>query len=118
MNPFDHTSEFVAEDVADNKLFALLVYLMDFVGVIVALLAKQSNNSPYLSFHIKQALKITITEFVVAFIAGVLCWTCIVPIAAGVVALILVVVKIICFVNTCSNKSVEPAIVRGLGFLK
>lgn len=117
VNPYDHTAEFSPEDVHDNKLFALLCYLTSFVGIIVALLAKKSNDSAYLSFHIKQALKIAITEFMVTFIAALLCWTCIIPFAAGVVAIIIVVVTIISFINTCANKSIEVPIIRNLTFL-
>lgn len=117
VNPYDHTAEFSPEEVSDNKLFALLVYLFDFIGVIIALLANQSKNSKYLSFHIKQSLKLTITEVMIAFITAVLCWTCIVPFAGAVCVIILLVVKIIAFIKTCMNKSVEVPIVRSLKFL-
>ncbi|MCI2113249.1 zinc-ribbon domain-containing protein [Ruminococcus sp.] len=115
---YDHTAEFDPQDVHDNKIFALLCYIMSIVGVVVALLARNSVNSPYLAFHIKQALKITVTEMVVSVLSVLLCWTCIVPIAGGVCAVILLVIQIICFVQTCSNKSVEAPIVRSLTFLK
>lgn len=115
---YDHTAEFDPQDVHDNKIFALLCYIMSVVGVIVALLARNSVNSPYLAFHIKQALKITITEMVVSVLSVILCWTCIVPIAGSICAVILAVIQIICFVQTCSNKSVEAPIVRSLTFLK
>lgn len=117
-DPYDHTSQFEKRDVEDNKLFAILVYMLDIVGVIVALLAKTSSNSPYVAFHIKQSLKFTITEFLVGFITALLCWTCIVPFAAGIVYIIIAVLKIICFFQTCSGKSVEPPIIRSLPFLK
>ena len=118
VNVYDHTAEFDPQDVHDNKIFAILCYIMSIVGVIVALLARNSVNSPYLAFHIKQALKITVTEMVVSVLSVLLCWTCIVPIAGGVCAVILLVIQIICFVQTCSNKSVEAPIVRSLPFLK
>lgn len=118
VNIYDHTAEFDPQDVHDNKIFAILCYIMGIVGVIVALLARNSVNSPYLSFHIKQALKITITTILVGVISGLLAWTCIVPIAGMVCIVILEVVSIICFFQTCSNKSVEAPIVRSLPFLK
>ncbi len=117
VDPFDHTSEFSAEEVADNKLFAILVYLFDFIGVIIALLARQNNNSKYLMFHIKQSLKLTICEVIITILSAVLCWTCIVPIAGGIAAVIVLVVRVVCFFNVCGNKSVEAPIVRGLKFL-
>lgn len=115
---YDHTAEFAPEDVHNNKLLALLCYIMGVVGVVVALLAKASDNSPYLSFHIKQALKLSITGMLISVLSVVLFWTIIVPIAGGICALIILVVKIICFFQTCSNKSVEAPIIRSLSFLK
>ena len=118
VNVYDHTAEFDVQDVHDNKIFAILCYIMGIIGVIVALLARSSVNSPYLSFHIKQALKITITTILVGVISGLLAWTCIVPIAGMVCIVILEVVSIICFFQTCFNKSVEAPIVRSFPFLK
>lgn len=118
VDPTDHTSEFSAKEVSDNKLFALLIYVFDLVGVVIALLASINNKSDYLKFHIKQGLKFTITEVVIAVISAVLCWTCIVPVAAGVCYIILLIAKIICFCKTASNKSCEPIIISSLGFLK
>lgn len=117
VDQFDHTSEFSAQDVSDNKIYALMLYAMGIIGVIVALLAKQANNSDYLKFHLKQAIKIAVIEAVIGVCAVILCWTFIVPFAAGIAAIIIFVVKVISFVNTCSNKSVEPVIIRNLGFL-
>lgn len=118
VNVYDHTAEFDVQDVHDNKIFAILCYIMGIVGVVVALLARNSVNSPYLSFHIKQSLKISITAVLVSIISVVLAWTCIVFIAGMVCNVILEVVAIICFFQTCSNKSVEAPIVRSLPFLK
>lgn len=118
VNVYDHTAEFDPQDVHDNKLFALLCYIMGIVGVVIALLARSGVNSAYLSFHIKQSLKITITSMLVSIITVLLCWTCIVAFAGGVCAVILLVVQIICFFQTCANKSVEAPIVRSLPFLK
>ena len=118
VNIYDHTAEFDPQDVHDNKIFAILCYIMGILGVIVALLARSSVNSPYLSFHIKQSLKISITAVLVSIISVVLAWTCIVFIAGMVCNVILEVVAIICFFQTCSNKSVEAPIVRSLPFLK
>lgn len=117
-DPCDHTAEFSDAEVHDNKIFALCVYLFDFLGVIIALLVRITNRSVYLDFHIKQQLKVTISEVLVAFISGVLCWTCIVPIAGGICMVILLVLKIICFIRTCTNKSVEVPILSNFGFMK
>lgn len=118
VNIYDHTAEFSEEEVHDNKIFALTIYALSFIGIIIALLAKSSDNSSYLRFHIKQMLMILITETLVGFITGILCWTCIVPIAGGALLAFLFIVQIICFINVCRNKSIEPLLVRKLGFLK
>lgn len=114
----DHTADFSPADVSDNKLFAALIYALSIVGIVIALLANLNNKSDYLKFHIKQGLKIFITDLIVAFGSAVLCWTCIVPIAGSICAAILLVVEIICFIQTLRNKSIEPPIISSLGFLK
>ena len=117
-DPCDHTAEFSDAEIHDNKIFAICVYLFDFLGVIIALLVRIANRSSYLYFHIKQQLKITVAEALVAIISGVLCWTCIVPIAGGICLIILLVLKVICFVRTCSNRSAEVPILSKFGFMK
>lgn len=118
VSPTDHTADFSPAEVSDNKLFAVLVYALSIVGVVIALLANLNNKSDYLKFHVKQGLKIFITELIVSFCSAVLCWTCIVPIAGAICAVILMVVDVICFIQTLRNKSVEPPIINSLGFLK
>ena len=115
--PSDHTAEFSPEDVHDHKLLALLIYCSSIIGIIIALVSQISGKSDYLKFHIKQGLKIMITEVIVSVITVVLCWTCIVPIAGAVASVIILIADIICFIQTCRNKSVEPIVIRSLGFL-
>jgi len=116
VDPFDHTAEFDAQDISDNKCYAMLVYLMSVVGIIIALLA--SKDSPYLKFHIRQAIKLEVTTIIVTIITAFLCWTVIVAIAGGVCLCIVTVLKIICFFQICKGEAKEPAIVRNLKFLK
>lgn len=116
VDPTDHTAEFTAKDISDNKVIAMLVYLLGYVGIFIALLA--GNTSPYAGFHVRQALKITVLETLLGIVTVFLCWTFIVPIAAGVCYIILFVVKIICFFSICSGKAKEPPIVKAFGFLK
>lgn len=111
--PYDHTAEMDPKDISDNKVFAMCIYLLGWVGILIALLA--SKDSKYISFHIRQALKIEVTSIisVVLAIVPILGW-----IAFAVCAVILAVLRIIAFFQICSGKAKEPAIVRGLGFLK
>ena len=114
IDPADHTAEFDAKDISDNKVFAMLPYLMSVIGVVVALLAAQS--SPYTMFHVRQALKIAVVEFLVLILGSIipiLGW-----IAMGICMIILLVVEIICFVRVCKDQAKEAPIVGGFGFLK
>lgn len=114
--PYDHTMEFDPQDVSDNKVYCMALYLMGVLGVIIGLLAAQ--KSPYVMFHVRQALKFTVLEILIGMCALVLIWTLIVPIAALIMLAVLWVVRIICFVQICMGKAVEPVIIRSLGFLK
>ena len=116
VDPYDHTAEFDAADVSENKVFAMLPYLLDIMGVLIALIA--SKESPFTRFHVRQALKLTVVSALLGIIAVVLCWTILVPIAAAVCAVIVLVLRIICFVQICRGRAVEPAIICKLGFLK
>ena len=112
---WDHTAEFDPKDVSDNKVIAMLVYLLSVIGILIALL---SQNSPYAAFHVRQALKFLVVETLVGLVTAILCWTVIVPIAAGIFYVVLWVVKIICFVSICKGEAKEPVIIRSFGFLK
>lgn len=115
-DPFDHTAEFTANDISENKVIAMLVYLMGAIGIIIALLA--SPTSPYAAFHVRQALKFVVTETLLSIVTVLLFWTIIVPIAASIMFLVLTVVQFICFFQICSGKAKEPVIIRSLPFLR
>lgn len=114
--PYDHTAEFDPKDVSENKVIAMLVYLLGVVGIIIALLI--GDSSPYAGFHLRQALKFVVIETLTGLVAALLCWTIIVPLAAGIFMVVLWVIKIICFFQICDGKAVEPAIIRNFNFLK
>lgn len=112
-DPYDHTAEFDPNDISDNKVFAMLCYLMDFIGIIVALLA--THSSKYTMFHVRQALKITVVSILSVFVLIIpfLGWFAF-PILQGIIW----VIKIISFFQICSGKAKEPAIIRSFGFLR
>ena len=115
INEWDHTDEFDAKDISDNKVYALSAYLFSIIGVILChLLAKESE---YALFHAREALKIDVVMMVVSLLTALLCWTCIVPFAGIILCSILAVVKIICFVQVCKGKAVEPWLIRSIGAL-
>ena len=88
-------------------------YLMDFIGIIVALLA--THSSKYTMFHVRQALKITVVSILSVFVLIIpfLGWIAF-PILQGIIW----VIKIISFFQICSGKAKEPAIIRSFGFLR
>ena len=112
---YDHTSEFDAEDIADNKLFALCIYIFDILGIILgALLVKDSK---YLMFHLKIALRIEIISVLTAIASAILCWTIIVPFAGAIFCIMLFVIKVIAFVQVCKGEAKDPWLVREFKFL-
>ena len=115
-NPYDHTSEFSAKDVSDNKVIAMMLYLTSFLGVFVALLA--APDSPYLKFHVRQAIKFIVVDTLVGIIGAVLFFTFIIPILAAIFVFVMWICKIITFFSICGGKSVEPVIIRHFGFLR
>lgn len=115
-DPYDHTAEFTTKDISENKVIAMLCYLMGTFGVILALLG--SHNSPYAAFHVRQALKFSVMNILLGIVALLLCFTVIVPILCAVLALVLLIVRIICFFSICNGKAKEPPIIRSFGFLR
>lgn len=126
-DPFDHTAEFTSEDISTNKVISMLVYLLGWVGIIIALLA--SGTSKYAGFHVRQALKFTVVETLIPIALGICAIINIVPFlgwfiyiiaafAAAVLYVVFFVLKIICFFQICNGQAKEPAIIRNLGFLK
>lgn len=113
---YDHTADFDSEDISSNKVVAMAAYILGMVGIVIALLA--APNSKYAAFHSRQALKLSITNTLLAFVMVLLSWTIIVPIAGAVCIVILGVVRIICFFQVCSGKAKEAPIIRSLRFLK
>ncbi len=112
----DHTAEFDAKDISENKVFAMLPYLMSVTGTIIAAIA--ANNSAYARFHVRESLKFTVCEVLLVICAVLFFWTLIIPVAAGICYLILFVCRIISFVRIGKGLAKEAPIVGGFGFLK
>ncbi len=112
-DPTDHTAKFSKEDISANKVLAMIPYLMGWIGIIITLLA--SGTSPYASFHVKQALKIQVV-LILATLLNIIPFLG--TLAFAILAIALVVVEIICFINVCKGKAKEPAIIKNITFLK
>ncbi len=112
-DPKDHTAEFDAKDISDNKVVAMLPYLLGAIGLIIAILL--AGTSKYVQFHVRTALKFTVVESLLIFLN-------IIPLlgtlAFAVCTVICLVLRIIAFFQICGGKAKDPAIISGLGFLK
>ena len=115
-DPYDHTAEFDPGDISANKVVAMLPYLLDVFGIIIAALV--GKDSAYVSFHIRQSLKFLVIETLLGLAAVALAWTFIVPFAALAAIAVITVLRIIAFVQICTGKAKEPAIICKFGFLK
>jgi len=115
-DPADHTAEFDPQDISDNKVLAMTPYILSTVGIIIALLAGQ--QSPYVMFHARQALKLDIVTILLGIVTAILAWTIIVPIAGAIAIVVLMVIRIIAFFQVCKGQAKEPAIIKNLSFLK
>ncbi|MBQ8031725.1 MAG: zinc-ribbon domain-containing protein, partial [Butyrivibrio sp.] len=109
-DPKDHTSEFDPQDIADNKLFAILPYLFSCIaGIIVGIYVKDSE---FVKFHIKNSIRIDVTAFLLLLV-------CIIPFIGWVVAIIgvvvLVVIDIIALVWAFQGKAKELPIISSIG---
>ena len=114
-DPYDHTAEYDPKDISENKVVAMIVYLLGTIGVIIALLYQKS---PYVNFHLRQALKFLVVDALTILVMGILAWTFVVPIVGAIFLVVLFVLKIVAFVNICGGKAKEPAIIRSIGFLR
>ena len=114
-DPYDHTAEYDPKDISENKVVAMLVYLLGTIGVIIALLYQKS---PFVNFHLRQALKFLVVEAITVLAMGILAWTFVALILGAIFLVVLFVLKIVAFVNICGGKAKEPAIIRSIGFLK
>lgn len=112
-DPADHTAEFDPRDIQDNKLFAVVPYLLGIIaGLIVGIYVKES---PFVKFHIKNAIRLEIATILALLVA-------IVPVIGWIVAIVLclalVVVDIIAIVWALQGKAKDLPIISGIGFLK
>ena len=113
--PWDHTAEFTAEDISDNKVYALIAYGLGAFGLIVAMIC--AKDSAYVRFHCRESAKLLVVGTVVGVLTAALCWTCIALVAGVVLCLIIMVLYVIAFVQVCKGQAKEPWLIRSIGAL-
>lgn len=123
VDPYDHTAEFDAADIAANKVLAMAMYLLGPLGIMIALLAEKESR--YIAFHVHQALKLTVAEIlgilaltVVAFLMWNLRMRVLMVFVVAAALFCLVAVHLLCVLQAASNNAKEVYIVRHLRFLK
>ena len=110
-DPKDHTNDFDAQDIADNKIIGVAAYLFGFIGVIIALFA----GTPYTRFHARNSLRISVAAILIIIPAIVpfLGWF-----VTGICAAVLGIIKIIAIVWAFMGKAKELPIISEIGFMK
>lgn len=123
VDPYDHTADFDAADISGNKIFALAMYLLGPLGILIALLGVKDSN--YVTFHVHQALKLYVAEilgFIALSVTAFLMWTLrlrVLMLFVITAALIgLVVLHLLCILQIIKNRVTEVYLVRNLQFLK
>ena len=123
VDPFDHTDKFDAADISENKVLAMLCYLLGPIGILMSQLA--AGKSKYAAFHIRQAMLLTVAEIlgllvlaVGAFLLLELRMRAFVMFIIPIALIGLVGLHLICFFQICKGKAKEVYIVRNLKFLK
>lgn len=109
-DPKDHTKEFDAQDIADNRIIAIAAYLFGIIGVLIAFIA----GTPFTRFHARNSLRISIAAIIILIpsIIPFLGW-----LVTGICAAILGVIKIVAIVWACMGKAKELPIISDIGFL-
>ena len=109
----DHTADFDAKDIADNKLFAVLPYFFSFiVGIIAGIYVKDSE---FIKFHTKVNIQYAIVSILILllFIIPIVGWIC-----GSILLLVVFVCKVISIVYVFQGKAKDAPIIGSLGFLK
>ncbi len=116
---FDHTDEFSAEDVAENKLIVALAYVLPVtVGAILCIWLSKVSDSAYLKFHSREILKLAICSLVVTMVCAVTSFLVIPAIALGAASVAVVVLRVIGFIQAIKGQSKELPIICNISLLK
>lgn len=115
----DHTAEFSAEDVAENKLIVALAYVLPVtVGAILCVWLSKVGDSAYLKFHSREILKLAICSLVVTMVCAVTSFLVIPAIALGAASVVVVVLRVIGFIQAIKGQSKELPLICNISILK
>lgn len=114
VDQYDHTAEFSAEDVSENKLLAAVIYVQAYSVLLLHLLHRAQESLSILISISSRDLNHLLLMFFLGVIGVVLSWTCIFAIAAAVCEVIVLVCNYICLFKSLANKSIEIPVIRSL----
>lgn len=106
-NTADTTSEYTEEDIANNKVFAILAYF----GILFLIPLLAAKESKFARFHANQGLIL----FIVEIIVGILSFIPIVGLLLWIATIVLAVLGI---VNAANGKAKELPLIGKFKLLK
>lgn len=122
----NYQSSYSDKDISENKITAIAAYLLGPLGIIIALL--MSAESPYAKFHVRQALKLTVSSVVLEIFAAVFALFGMIPFVGIIFKLVFVligaawlgvlVLRLIAIAQVCDGEAREPAVVGSFNFFK
>lgn len=122
----NYNAGYSREDISENKVVAMAAYLLGPIGIIIALLA--AKDSAYTAFHVRQALKLTVSSAVLEIAAAVFALFGMVPLVGiifqlvlaviGIAWLAVLVLRLAAIAQVGDGEAKEPAFIRNLSFFK
>lgn len=117
-NTADSTAEMDANDIQNNKVFAILAY----IGILVLVTIFGAKESKFARFHANQGLVLLICGAVVDAIFGVLCLIPVVRIVfviiGGLVTLVWLALMVLGIVNSARGYAKELPVIGKFKILK
>lgn len=117
-NTPDTTGEFDQQDIAQNKVMAILAY----IGILVLVPIFAAKESKFARFHANQGLVLAITEIILSIVISILAFIPIIGLLIGIVGYIAelgcLVLAILGIVNAANGKAKELPIIGKFRVLK
>ncbi|MCK5528846.1 MAG: DUF4870 domain-containing protein [Kiritimatiellae bacterium] len=95
------------DEIEDGKSFAILSYVLTFIGIPFFLVPLIMRNNSFSLYHAKQCLLLALAGIVLGTISGLLVAVCIGLILLPVVAIMLIVFTVMGLMNAINGKA-EP----------
>jgi uncharacterized membrane protein len=105
--------------VAENKLIVALAYALPVtIGAILCVWLSKVSDSKYLKFHSREILKLAICSLVVTMVCAVTSFLVIPAIALGAASVVVIVLRVIGFIQAIKGQSKELPIICNISLFK